>query len=447
MESASAVSIKLGIPTPIVDGRVQFPRHLLESTPNQLREPNAPLRAGVLVMPEQLFEWARREIKEDAKAFAERLGLALPNDHSTAAGHGPRLSAVIVEWARQKGDRATTQHISAIKRSWQRFVKTVGDIRIDELLPEHFRSWHSWLTREVCVRGHSAQWFNDHAKQIACVLRQVKRRFPEWPWPPGILEWATGYDAQPHKPDDKNRHPITPELFKRLVGATKVLQTTNHKCFPVDTQSGRAKRLHSMRSRRDGFQLHAILHLAINCALDPVDIERIKWENIQLDTQVPHMRFARTKMTSRVGSPIQRITPLHANTVNALKDWQQFERHATGPVFRTASGGSYTRNRIAQSFNRLRRLAEVDVRWTFKHLRNVGPTLAKRAAMPRDFRDALLGHTVNGSSRFYEGDVDERYLLPLVKMIGDEYFDVEFSDATCLTNGQAQHSRRTLLNN
>ena len=50
----------------------------------------------------------------------------------------------------------------------------------------------------------------------------------------------------------------------------------------------------------------------------------------------------------------------------------------------------------------------------------VGPTLRKRDERPQDDRGAFLGHAVGGTgtSRWYEGDVDEHYLTKLVSLIG-----------------------------
>ena len=60
--------------------------------------------------------------------------------------------------------------------------------------------------------------------------------------------------------------------------------------------------------------------------------------------------------------------------------------------------------------------------WGYKHVRNVGPSIGKRHP---DEREAFLGHAVRGTSRFYEGGVDETYLVELVNLIGAEYFHGE----------------------
>ena len=44
---------------------------------------------------------------------------------------------------------------------------------------------------------------------------------------------------------------------------------------------------------------------------------------------------------------------------------------------------------------------------------------------PTDERTTFLAHSEGGTNRFYEGDVDEDYLVDLVNLIGEEYFDGE----------------------
>ena len=61
--------------------------------------------------------------------------------------------------------------------------------------------------------------------------------------------------------------------------------------------------------------------------------------------------------------------------------------------------------------------------WTFKHLRNIGGK--KRHGINSDERDHFLGHVDPKQTRWYTGDADETYLLPLVQRIGAEYFDGE----------------------
>lgn len=119
---------------------------------------------------------------------------------------------------------------------------------------------------------------------------------------------------------------------------------------------------------------------------------------------------------------MDRKTPLLPSTVEAVRRGLAVAP-SSGPIFRTARGSPFTA--VTRNFRRLAGEAGVDTRWSFKHLRNVGPTLGKKARLSMDERDAFLGHVVNGTSAFYEGDMDETYLVDLVNLIGLHYFGGE----------------------
>lgn len=267
----------------------------------------------------------------------------------------------------------------------------------------------------------SAQWQHDRVSRVKSVIGYVKRKYPEWPWPAGVLEWAGSFTAKPFRPKASNRQPMPPDVFGMLVANCRRWAMTAPEEYDATSQPGRAKRLQAMWRRRDGVQFEAILRLGLNCGLDPVDIERITWDDLKLDVAVPHIQFARRKVEGKVGEAVQRVTPLVPSTVKALTQWRVFEAPHGGPVFRTARKGHYSRNCVSHTMKRLRAEAGVDACWSFKHLRNIGPTLARRARLSSDEREAFLGHVVRGTSRFYEDDVDEHYLIPVVNLIGQHY--------------------------
>jgi hypothetical protein len=202
MNAEATVPIQRGIPCAIVDGRVQMPWNLIRPGMLRAKAPDLPVGQAVLVMPEQPYTWARDEAAADPKAFSEKVGVALAPDRSTTTARGARLPQVIQAWDMIKREQtgATRQYREEIGRHWRRFVDRVGYLRIDELLPEHFRSWHSRLGTHAKQR--SAKWYNDHCADIATVLRYVKGKYPEWPWPAALLEWAGSCDAKVHKPAD-----------------------------------------------------------------------------------------------------------------------------------------------------------------------------------------------------------------------------------------------------
>ena len=60
--------------------------------------------------------------------------------------------------------------------------------------------------------------------------------------------------------------------------------------------------------------------------------------------------------------------------------------------------------------------------WSFKHLRNVGGTLADKEGMSEMKIDRFLGHTLKRERAKYLGDVGSDYLIDLVNLIGAHYF-------------------------
>ncbi len=338
---------------------------------------------------------------------------------------GPRLGDIIARWTEHKMEEKgeVRRHQREVAKRWQTFVTQVGNLYVGQISPAHFRTYHSWASRESASRT-CGKWFNDHVTTVKSVLRFVRKKYPEWPWPTGILEWADSYDVKPYKPKPSNKQPMPAEVFQSLVGAADEWKRIDVAVFDTGTQAGRARKNQALRTRRDGWQLEALLRLGINCGLDPIDCERIAWENLRLDADTPHMRLPRRKVESRVGDSIERITPLLPSTVKALEAWRGFERRSRGPVFLSAAKGPYRPDRLGRAIKRLRDSKGISGDWSFKHLRNVVPSLGRRYRRPRDEREAFLGH-VAGTSRFYDGDVDESFLIPLVNLLGKQYLDGE----------------------
>lgn len=62
--------------------------------------------------------------------------------------------------------------------------------------------------------------------------------------------------------------------------------------------------------------------------------------------------------------------------------------------------------------------------WEVRHCRNIGSTVRRNAGLPSGMSDTWLGHSARGTNRFYTGEADVDYLLPLVKEIGRRYFNL-----------------------
>ena len=342
----------------------------------------------------------------------------------------------------RKTEGVETPHLLNVCRVWDKFVGQVGNKRVADLKPSDFRKWRNWITEESKNR-QSKKWANDMHSHIRNVLRTVKREFAEWAWPPEILEWAVAFETQSYKPAIENRLPMPLPIFHSYLRASRTWAETDIKNLPSATPSDRGT-LFQARLRKDhGVALRAQLLLGCNCAFDPVDLQRLRVENLHLDIKTPYVELPRWKCEKIVGASIKRRTPLLPSTVLALKTWLEVRSHTGPAVFLTHRGGPWKRTNLGKAMESLRRTAARDKahrndsihigKWSFKHLRNVGPTLGRDAtpAIDRELRDALLGHINTAILDSYTAPHHAKLLVPLVNVIGAEYFNGEQVGGQC----------------
>lgn len=371
---------------------------------------------------------------ETANSLADTVGVPevdvrRVNPSVSSAGSAPKLSRVIDEWRRLKktgrGDK-DTRHVKEATRIFKQFIRVIGNNPIDGLNASQFAAWREWVLN-AAVKRASGKWSNDRHAIVKQVIRFVRRHRSDWPWPDGLSDWLDAYDRKAYLPSAANKQPLPPEVFRQLLTAAEKWAQTDPSASNADTQQGRGQRRQAQIKIHNGLQMRAILMLGVNCGLDPIDFSRIQREHIKLDGEAPHLDLPRSKVEHRVGAAVDRRTPLLPSTVEVVREVLAMAP-SSGPVFRTARGSPFTA--VTKNFRRLAGELGVEERWSFKHLRNVGPTLGKKAKLSKDERDAFLGHVVNGTSAFYEGDVDETYLVDLVNLIGKHYFDGERVEST-----------------
>ncbi len=387
---------------------------------------SARIEGGVIPGGEQAFF----SHIETANALADSVGV--PQMHATVQEVSPKspgsrkLWAVFEEWKRLKRLAGREErYLTDNDRVWKRFVRVVGNIGIAELTGSSFKDWREHVMKESPRRRSPANWASSMHGRVGLVFRAVKRHNPDWPWPAGITDWIDAWERCPFRPKPSNRQPIPVEAYQDLIRAADRWAQTDPSQFDGSTQAGRAKRRQAAVRRRMGVRMKAILALTLNCGLDPIDVERLRCRHLKLKVDPPHLDLPRKKIQHALGEEVDRRTPLLPSTVAAINRWLDFEATSSDLAFRSAAGGPLSTTHLGRNFRKLANEAGVDKVWSVKHLRNVGPTTAKRAGLPRDMRDAFLGHAVDGTSKFYEGDLDETYLITLVNEIGRVYGDGE----------------------
>ncbi len=304
----------------------------------------------------------------------------------------------------------------------------------------HFNHYEKQVKAQQGTRSN--KWHNDQFVPVAAVLKFARRKL-EGDFPDGLRDWID-FDKKRHTYSPDNRQPIPVEVFKAILAEAnrradmdiesrmKEIRAEIGKDNPnIDAKKERlvlqGKKAQVLQQIESAPVWDSILRLMLNCGLDPIDICRIEWKHLRnLSRGFAYLDFARTKMKAKTG-PIDRKTPLLPGTVASLRRLREISKTKSGLVFRNHRRAAFHRNQLAHGFNGLREAIDGGNGWSMKHLRNVGPTLGKRGKRPTDERDAFLGHAVGGTgtSRWYEGDVDEHYLTELVNLIGSAYFDGE----------------------
>ena len=327
------------------------------------------------------------------------------------------------EWKKEEGREPQT--INDMSARFKCFIRCVGNKLVSELSHDDFIKWQRYVMRESKKRAKPELWSNRRHQAVKYILKFTKRKESKWGFPDGLFEWSDCYDRKKYVAGRENKQPIPADAFHKLLAAANQQAQTDPEQYDRNSQRGRAQRLQARRKKREGIQNLAMLKLVLACDLDNSDCARIKWMNIRdFDGDDPYLDFPRQKVKWLVGAGVDRVTPLLPSVIKALKKWREYEPQPdSGLVFKTAQKSPFTSRTVSNVYKRLREAAELDARWTFKHIRNVGSSLAKRAKPPVDERQAFLGHAINGTSKFYEGNVDQTYLITLVNLIGAEYLE------------------------
>jgi integrase len=341
----------------------------------------------------------------------------------------PKLNDVGVQWLACKRNEVglgkgekPTRHMTTTLSMWDLFTKRVGNIRISELQPEHFRRFQGWADRESAQKPTAYRQKRLYGA-VKAVMTHAQSRYPEWAWAPGIGDRLRALKSRRHEPAEENAEPMPPEVFRELLARCDAWATADVTEFDTSAQRGRALKLQAQRKRREGRQLRAVLMLACNCGLNIVDVGRLTWTNLKLDHDTPHVDLQRTKALKTAGRAISRRTPLLPQVLAELQIWRRHEPSIDGRVFRTAQGTPISKNQISGAVRKLLDELTLDRRFTYRHLRNVGPTLAANAGLPEEMIERFLGHKASKISNRYKGLKPVEYLQQVVDLIGKHYFE------------------------
>ncbi|MGD2111621.1 MAG: hypothetical protein PVI86_19770, partial [Phycisphaerae bacterium] len=346
----------------------------------------------------------------------------------------------------KKNKGTSARHRRTFANKFKRFAEFLGNKPISDLTKKDFISWEDHVNE---ARGkRSNKWINDQLAPVTAIIKIAYRRMPDGVFPAGWREWIEFRKAT-YKPGLHNKMPMPVKVFHACIEEARKWASLDIKAcaeaMPLKGANAVMARANNFRQatrkKRAGDMMEAVLRLCCNVGADPIDIGRLTWKHLRLRGSLPMFMLPRTKSSGKHGIAMPRNTPLLPSTVDALNRWRVWRRREAAQsklrsdrhgheyaefVFTNDKRRPYKSEKISHAFARLARAVGVRAKdWRLKHLRNVGPTLGKYHKRHADERTTFLAHSEGGSNQFYEGNVGEDYLVELVNLIGEEYFDGE----------------------
>ncbi len=144
-------------------------------------------------------------------------------------------------------------------------------------------------------------------------------------------------------------------------------------------------------------QMRAMLLLAMNGVLYPVDIHRIRWPNVDLVER--GMVFDRVKKNTRDKLGTVRVAVLWQSTCDALAELRG-SSSTTQPIFMSIQKKPLHIETIRRRFNSLKVKANIKRNITFANIRDSATTVAARNA-PQAQYQVLMGHVLPGADESY----------------------------------------------
>ena len=346
----------------------------------------------------------------------------------------------------KRNEGRSARHCRTYAKTFKRFAECVGNKPISELTKQDFIAWEDHVRATKGERSN--KWVNDQLTPVAAILKLAQRRMRDSLFPGGWQVWIEFRKAA-YRPGLQNREPMPVAIFKACLQQAHVWASIDIEAcadaLPLRGANAVMARANNFRQatrrKRAGYMMEVVLRLCCNVGADPVDLERLTWRHLRLHGSLPLFMLPRYKAAKQLGAALPRNTPLLPSTVDALKRWKAWRRREAADaelrsdrhgheyadsVFTNDKRRPYKSEKISHAFARLAKaVGKKASNWRLKHLRNVGATLGKRHKRHPDERTTFLAHSEGGTNRFYEGDVGEDYLVELVNLIGEEYFDGE----------------------
>lgn len=306
--------------------------------------------------------------------------------HDESTGHD--LKWLLKKWKDYNADKKP-DYLRQVEDCFNSFIDIAGNKDVERLTVADFREWKEWLNKQCQKRQNPASWRNKKIRNTKPVFSYL---ISDWIdiAPDGLSNWQKMLKREKHKPAKKHALPIPADDFKRMI---KVSDSKEK----------------------------ALFMLMITCGFNCPDVEDLDWGMLHLSEKQPYFEGERRK----VAGSLRRI-PLPRQVVAALRAYRQevkpINQGDNRPVFLNRAAVRMTQHDVRDAWKRVAKRANIDNVMPMTNLRNCFVTAAKNAKVPREIRQAFLGHLENGTNVFYEGEVGPEYVSAVVNAGVKLYF-------------------------
>lgn len=334
-------------------------------SPHDLRK--GKVRTNIVKVPvkeSEHIEWLKKEL-QNPRELARKTGIEefIEFGRIIAKDTNIPLADLPENYVNKKRGLSKTEKRQA-KAYFKEFIETVKCKYVEEITLPDILGYEEYLHTKKKDNGEllAPSYIKNKMTKVATVFRYNTGRYKS-PHMIQVHRWLTGLDK-----------PIEDELFNPVLMSRenfeKLYKTSNTK-----------------------YKL--MLLLGLNCGMYPIDITRLKKENI--DFEKGTIAFRRGK-TGRVLA----VSHLWTRTNKVLNQWMKERKVDSDYIFISYLGVPYKgSNGITNAFNEeIRERAEVSKDVKFNHLRDTFATLGQDLGYTKDQVNLVLGHRTGINDRY-----------------------------------------------
>ena len=332
-------------------------------------------------IPESVFiEWLKKELKKP-KELAKKTGISEFTEFGRLLAKDTNipLKSLITNYLNKKKTISKISRQQA-KRFFNTFIEIVECKNIDDISLKDIHKYEDYIHSQ----GLSSKSIKNQMNTVGTIINYNCGRYYS-PHLIQVRDWIKGID----RPEEDK--PYNPIIF--------ILDDFNalYQVSPIKWK--------------------LFLLLGLNCAMNPIDIARLKIDNINMEEGTISFRRGKT-------GKVLAVSTLWERTKKLLIEYIEKERKINSKyVFVTKLGSPYSSKGITEAYDRtIRKNAKISKNVKFNHLRDTFATLAQDLGYPIEQINFVMGHQNKGVHDRYAVRNAKKLTQKMCNAVEKEFF-------------------------